>query len=100
MKLTPTQIEKIEKIKQIHDKHTELCFTLAIESIFGLGKNFFTKEMVESLYEDLDKEKEDKTRSLFSIEYQREILDIEMEIIKEEIGILDLMRYNRKYKIF
>lgn len=100
--LLPEEKRKLQVLEDVYKQHTSIAFSFALIEIWNKGVNHFTETTLNAsilYFKELSQKKESK-KSLISCEINIETFEIVKILIKNEITIFDIMRFNAKKKIY
>lgn len=100
--LLPEEKRKLQILEEIYKEHKTLAFTFALTEIWTKGLNHFTETTLNAsilYFKELSQKKESK-KSLISCEMNIETFEIVKLLVKNEITVFDIMRFNARKKIY
>lgn len=102
--LLPEEKRKLQVLEDIYKQHTFMAFSFALIEIWNKGTNHFTETTLNAsilYFKELSQKKESK-KSLVSCECEINIETFEVVklLVKNEITVFDIMRFNARKKIY
>lgn len=100
--LLPEEKRKLQVLEDMYKKHTSIAFGFALIEIWNKGSNHFTETTLNAsilYFKELSQKKESK-KSLISCEMNIETYETIKLLVKNEITVFDIMRFNAKKKIY
>ena len=100
--LLPEEKRKLQILEEIYKEHTPIAFGFALIEIWTKGKTHFTETTLNAsilYFKELSQKKESK-KSLISCEMNIETFEIVKLLVKNEITVFDIMRFNARKKIY
>ena len=100
--LLPEEKRKLQALEDIYKEHNPLAFGFALNEIWAKGSNHFTETTTNAsilYFKELSQKKESK-KSLISCEMNIETQEIIKALIKNNITVFDIMRFNTRKKIY
>lgn len=100
--LLPEEKRKLQILEEIYKEHNLLAFGFALIEIWAKGTTHFTETTINAsilYFKELSQKKESK-KSLISCEMNIETFEIVKLLVKNEITIFDIMRFNARKKIY
>lgn len=100
--LLPEEKRKLQVLEDVYKQHTSIAFSFALIEIWNKGVNHFTETTLNAsilYFKELSQKKESK-KSLISCKMNIETFEIVKLLVKNEITIFDIMRFNVRKKIY
>ena len=100
--LLPEEKRKLQVLEDIYKQHTSIAFSFALIEIWNKGTNHFTETTLNAsilYFKELSQKKESK-KSLISCEINIETFEVIKLLVKNEITVFDIMRFNARKKMY
>ncbi len=100
--LLPEEKRKLQVLEDVYKEHNSIAFSFALIEIWNKGNNHFAETTLNAsilYFKELSQKKESK-KSLISCEMNVETYEIIKLLVKNEITVFDIMRFNARKKIY